>query len=1124
MKQPYTVTGLRVLNKTGATLPVGTTAEREASPDVGTFRGNSTTRKAEMYVNGRWLILDEGIPYRNTLSANFTVVDTGIYVVDTVGGGVTVTLPVPTVDGERVMLVDATGSWKTNNVIIESAAMINGAATNFILNKNHGSIDLVFTITKGWTVINNNGVYADGEINEWTRITANTNLEAGNGYNVDTSGFRSLALPTTGEDGAVITVFDETGTAHAFDITITSANAGIERTKASVKMDRPFHSITFMGMTISGKYCWIKVEESYSDTSKSLNTVTSTQTLYSPEDIIVPVNTTAGGFTLTLPAAPNSGQEVTVFDRDTSWDKNALIISAGAKTFTNGSGTVKATIPNGAMKFVYNSFVGEWVIAAIATNPETVEGTIDKWETHGAGNTLAPKVNTGYFFAAGSGAATVTLPAVADNGAIIQIVDTGNKADTRPITISGTNMSTPAFVMKDPGQSVTFKRVSGMWIVVANSGSVNEKQFSGRVTANITLTPGDDIIGADSTGGSFTITLPAAPEEGDVVTVYDYGETWKTNTVTINRNGKAIDGTSSNAALVVDGGFKTMVYQTATGWRTVNESAEPKYPNPTRTASFTAEAHGIYEINPGAAMTVTLDPTAVEDEVIVLVDAKGTWHNNNVTVNPGTLKLDGATTDKVYSSKYQRVAFVRTGSGWSTVYEQSFPTAPVSNTVSPSDKGGVAPGLTGSITEWGFQEGASSTLTAVVNKGYNVSTSGTTGGLTVTVPTAASASIGDQIMLADIGGEADEKPITIQSGAYDIAGQKRIRINRAGGMVLLECKWGPVANVKIWMPVVNTGDVKDYAMKAQSADVTVQPNSTVPVTGAMNITLPIKADMQNGDTVTIVEGSFGAIGDNVVTVTAGVGTTIDALTGNSFTIPQELSTITLTWNAHLGNWSLTASSGRVDLASSKLDSGGLRWKKVTSSTLMETNTGYAVTAATGVTMTFPAIAKEGDRILVSDGSGDLSNKPVQFSLNGLNYNSDTVVPQPLFHSFNAREFTYVDAAVGWVEGGLSPTNDAEGIFGNPSATQLLDFTGDIKSYELTLNKDVTISATFTDGLVAAFFIVLKQDAAGGRGVTLPGTWKKADGSPDANTSSGATNVIQGARVNGTVYYSNTIFL
>lgn len=64
----------------------------------------------------------------------------------------------------------------------------------------------------------------------------------------------------------------------------------------------------------------------------------------------------------------------------------------------------------------------------------------------------------------------------------------------------------------------------------------------------------------DTTGGSFTVTLPGSPQDGDWLEIEDTAAAWATNALTIARNGNDIIGKSENMTCSV---IKT----TGGGWR-----------------------------------------------------------------------------------------------------------------------------------------------------------------------------------------------------------------------------------------------------------------------------------------------------------------------------------------------------------------------------------------------------------------------------------------------------------------------------------------------------------------------------------------------------------------------------
>jgi len=81
-------------------------------------------------------------------------------------------------------------------------------------------------------------------------------------------------------------------------------------------------------------------------------------------------------------------------------------------------------------------------------------------------------------------------------------------------------------------------------------------------TANYTLVNSDRII-ANTSGGSFTLTLPSSPSAGDAVTLADGGD-WSTNNLILARNGSTIEGVSSDLSLDIKGIQVELIYSGST--------------------------------------------------------------------------------------------------------------------------------------------------------------------------------------------------------------------------------------------------------------------------------------------------------------------------------------------------------------------------------------------------------------------------------------------------------------------------------------------------------------------------------------------------------------------------------
>jgi hypothetical protein len=82
-------------------------------------------------------------------------------------------------------------------------------------------------------------------------------------------------------------------------------------------------------------------------------------------------------------------------------------------------------------------------------------------------------------------------------------------------------------------------------------------------TANYTAADKEGIL-ADTTGGAFTITLPATPATGAQVIVADPSGNWGTNNLTIGRNGETISDVAQDLVCDISGASVQLVYDGTT--------------------------------------------------------------------------------------------------------------------------------------------------------------------------------------------------------------------------------------------------------------------------------------------------------------------------------------------------------------------------------------------------------------------------------------------------------------------------------------------------------------------------------------------------------------------------------
>jgi len=99
-------------------------------------------------------------------------------------------------------------------------------------------------------------------------------------------------------------------------------------------------------------------------------------------------------------------------------------------------------------------------------------------------------------------------------------------------------------------------------------------------TASFTAVSGNGYF-VNTTSGAVTMTLPASPSAGDIVSFKDYANTFDTNNLTIARNGSPIGSGTTDAVISVEGQSGTLIYVDGTqGWLIVNASTDADLPRP----------------------------------------------------------------------------------------------------------------------------------------------------------------------------------------------------------------------------------------------------------------------------------------------------------------------------------------------------------------------------------------------------------------------------------------------------------------------------------------------------------------------------------------------------------------
>ena len=152
---------------------------------------------------------------------------------------------------------------------------------------------------------------------------------------------------------------------------------------------------------------------------------------------------------------------------------------------------------------------------------------------------------------------TAAATAVADYATAAQ----GALADSALQDITGEsieNLSDVASMTPSEGQALVYG--SGVWAAADMAGGIAYT----RHTANVTMAANEGVI-ADTSGGAFTVTLPASPAVGDTVVIAD-GADWATTNLTVGRNGSTIEGDAANMTMDIGGVAVQFTYD-GTTWQ-----------------------------------------------------------------------------------------------------------------------------------------------------------------------------------------------------------------------------------------------------------------------------------------------------------------------------------------------------------------------------------------------------------------------------------------------------------------------------------------------------------------------------------------------------------------------------
>jgi len=252
------------------------------------------------------------------------------------------------------------------------------------------------------------------------------------------------------------------------------------------------------------------------------------------------LNNSCGG-TLTGPGSSTGGYIP-------QWSgTNGLTLGAGLPVGTTGSNAIVETNSSGQ--------IAPSIIPVPTTSTlggvESIAGLSNNWVTYIDTSGVPHQSQPGFGNLSGS-AACGQLPAM--TGAVTTSAGSCATSIAATAVTAGTYANANITVGAD-----------GRLTAAANGSSGGPNYIA--KTSAYTANNGDNIL-ADTSGGAFTITLPASPSEFNQVCVSDAAGTFGTYTLTVAGNSSNIMGSSANMTVTTNyASFCLMYYTSTPGWR-----------------------------------------------------------------------------------------------------------------------------------------------------------------------------------------------------------------------------------------------------------------------------------------------------------------------------------------------------------------------------------------------------------------------------------------------------------------------------------------------------------------------------------------------------------------------------